>query len=552
MIKKYYCFFIIFLLSSFLFCQINYERIFAIDVSKSMKKNGLDQKVKRAAKDLILDCKVGDRIILMTFGSDVNSGFEDRVFSEESIARDKEEIIANINKLEFNDQYTWMTKAFDIIGKRLKDLQKAYPDRPKRVYVFTDGLNDPPPKYKNTLTFDEILKLHFDNYNNQNTFLYIIAIDVQPNQEIKDFVEKSRATITTTTSSKELLFKEIRFFPNSYNGKLEYSNNIELGLELELINLINVEREEIGIVLEEKNMPNKAKVSIFPSKIMCSKVGEKFGINIKIQDLPYVENINMNLKFDPIDKDIIVDPAIFSINISFLKKGIIKVAQKDLKLKLNCNKKTKNFHLFFENKIKGSVPVSISIKNVELGKKLIVKPTNFTLKDGKNKVKFLIEYENFTEGKRNYLLALSSQEKDVEIENNIINLELIFFKPISLLPFFIFFLLLLIICLIFLYFYFINKLFSQWKIYINEIGSNFCIFKSYFSNKFVLGDNVDKNIEERLLIIFAKISSIINNKLYIRPLIQIDKFEQNKVSELENFDFKYKGKIIKIVKEEEL
>jgi len=207
----------------------NYDRILVVDVSGSMRRNNLHERVKAGFKEYVAKCEIGDRIILMTFGTDVNPGVEDRVIQS---TNDIAEIQRKIDGFEFNDQWTWMTKAFDIIFKRITDLQKAYPDRPKYILVFTDGRNEPPPGHEDEFTFEEIIEKYGATIRKERTYLYVIMYQVTPSPELRNLVKEMEGEIYTTTTPPA--FQEVQLGPEWFKFTFPLSDTLSKEFEIKV------------------------------------------------------------------------------------------------------------------------------------------------------------------------------------------------------------------------------------------------------------------------------------------------------------------------------
>jgi len=211
-----------------LFIFAAYDRILVVDISGSMRRNNLYKEVKTAFKDYIKNCEIGDRIILMTFGTNVNPGVEDKIIQN---TQDIIEIQKKIDNFQFNDKWTWMSKAFDIIFKRIYDLQRAYPERPKYILIFTDGNNDPPPAYKDKYSFNEIIRKYANSIKKERTFLYVIMYGVKPKAELKNFVEHFGGQIITTKSVPHRI-PELQLIPDNFKYSLALKDTIKLKFNL--------------------------------------------------------------------------------------------------------------------------------------------------------------------------------------------------------------------------------------------------------------------------------------------------------------------------------
>lgn len=160
---------------------------FVVDLSGSMKKDNLYQKVKADLSDFVSDSKrsnweIGDRMILVGFGNNVTFFWDGEIKGIEDIERLRKEI----EGLKFDDEWTHMSKAFDMLAKRIEEINKIYPV-PKHIYIYTDGKNEPPPQFhESPVEFENILKKYWSDIkrDEEKIFLYYISFGINPPAEL--------------------------------------------------------------------------------------------------------------------------------------------------------------------------------------------------------------------------------------------------------------------------------------------------------------------------------------------------------------------------------
>jgi len=198
--KKCLIFFLLillFLFSGILLSQESEQKlekdiyIFTIDLSGSMQRNSLHEKVKESLKDFIpANLKIGNRVILMGFGDDVRYYWDKEITTTE----DFEQILNQIDRLVFNHRWTHMSKAFDMLAKRMDEINKLYPEKTKIIYFYTDGINEPPPEARESpLEFKKILEKYWSprKIEEENIYIYYITFGIEPPEEIKSLPEQS-------------------------------------------------------------------------------------------------------------------------------------------------------------------------------------------------------------------------------------------------------------------------------------------------------------------------------------------------------------------------
>ncbi|MEO0302036.1 MAG: vWA domain-containing protein [candidate division WOR-3 bacterium] len=192
---------LLFLSFSFLFSQEASQTrvfIFVIDQSGSMRRGNLCQRVVEDIRDFITNSersgiRLGDRLIIIGFGDDVRYHFDEELRGTQDIER----AISEIERMKFADRYTHMSKAFDILSKRINELHRAYPS-PKYVYIYTDGINEPPPEAKESpLAFTEILRRYwqYEILRERDIYLCLITFGIEIPSEIKEVLPQSERVI---------------------------------------------------------------------------------------------------------------------------------------------------------------------------------------------------------------------------------------------------------------------------------------------------------------------------------------------------------------------
>ncbi|MGQ9702167.1 MAG: vWA domain-containing protein [bacterium] len=507
-----------------LFGQIGYDRIFVVDISGSMLQNNLYIRVQKSVIDYIKHCRVGDRIILMTFGTDVNPGLDDRTLYESSFSRDLGAITNVIQQLKFKDDWTWMTKAFDIIGNRLKDLQMAYPDRPKRVYIFTDGINDPPPDKKDLLQFEDVLRSHFDHFNQENTYTYIIFLGVEPESTMKEFIDSLGIKPVSREREEEVLIQEITLQPPQFFINLPYNKRVDINLAAEITRMENVYDESVNFQLIEHNFSPGVKISLKPEDIECKNVGQKVSFVLTVDDIGSPGDYKIIFKPKPQHRNVCIDPINLLVNIN-LSATIIKITPKEKSLLLKINKDKAIFELNFENDSGlEDLLLNFSFLSLEPGKQLKIEPEKIKLPKGKSTQKFYINYRGFDVGNYNYNLKISCNQPNIKLDPQMILMKFTFQKPPNILLTIILVLVILIIALVVVSLLRINYAFSRWEISAADISAgSLNDYKNLISTQMVVGKDVYPEIGHQLLTIYANLKTVFTGDLFLLPKEDLSK-----------------------------
>jgi len=299
--------------------SVSHDRILVVDISGSMRKNNLHERVKASFKDYVKQCDKGDRVILMTFGSDVNSGIDDRVINN---TQDITDLQNSIEQFQFNDQWTWMTKAFDVIARRLGDLQKAYPKRPKIVLIFTDGNNDPPPGHRSDFTFERILEMHGYTFKQENTFVYLIMLKEKPSDTLKDFVEKTGITADTTPPEErgEKVYKELALSPIEVSRSFDIDEQVSAEISLKVEKLFNLDSLPLRLSISEEG---PLKVKLATNSFMVKEKRQTLETTLEISNIKEKGKFSFYLVPEPGIRGVIVTPDRIKFNSEFKEPLVI-------------------------------------------------------------------------------------------------------------------------------------------------------------------------------------------------------------------------------------
>jgi len=148
------------------------NRIFLLDTSQSIKKDGLFDKIKENLKDNYVSAmKQGEHIILLTFNEKIVVVVDQKVTGEDDIHR----VNNQIDTLNAPGLWTWMTKALQITLEQGKRLKAQYPNEELKIYFLTDGIDDPPPAANESpLKFIELLEKYFKNSVVDDAYIYVL------------------------------------------------------------------------------------------------------------------------------------------------------------------------------------------------------------------------------------------------------------------------------------------------------------------------------------------------------------------------------------------
>jgi hypothetical protein len=169
---------------------------FVIDVSGSMETNKIFKPLKsEITKYIQNEANKGDYVSIITFGTDVKLIAGQRI-SQENTATDIDLLVEKVNRLTAKEQYTHMTRALDLLASQMGLVKSANPNGMVKSFLFTDGKYEPPPGAEGaSWTFEQILQKHYDIFEKPSTYLFIITLGIQPDEELVKAAEKKKDKI---------------------------------------------------------------------------------------------------------------------------------------------------------------------------------------------------------------------------------------------------------------------------------------------------------------------------------------------------------------------
>jgi len=279
--------------------------VFLIDLSGSMKRDGLSQRVKIEMENFIRDdVELNDRLLIIGFGDKVTYYWDNVLTSME----DKEIIYDKTSNLVSNHSWTHMSAAFDHLAKRLNELNQLYPGSTKYIYIFTDGKNEPPKRLnEKPERFSEILKDYFgeNTLESLNSFIYYITFGTEAPDAITKISEESdNFEVTEQPRKKEI--DSVSIIPIE----------IELKLKKNSYKLIKGKREEIELQFRVVSITRSAEIKVdFDDNekiISLSKKNKKFDIIFSPNNLSK-GNYEVLVNFSTIDDNGKITPEKFGI-----------------------------------------------------------------------------------------------------------------------------------------------------------------------------------------------------------------------------------------------
>ena len=288
---------------------------FVVDMSASMKRGFLFDSVKDSLIGYINRyTDLGDQIILVGFGSDV------RIYEDLEITSnvDKIKLGTKLHKIDAEDRFTWMTKAFALVGNKLRQLNIQKPGVVKDIYILTDGINEPPPDKVDSLPFDQIIRRYVGEYTRKNVFTYYISFGIQPPDEIKQFLESLEIKpIVKPRKAIAIFHPQVKIeLTDSVEERL--SETIEVTIIARVLEILKAEGKRI--VFKLADLPEGSTIGLVEEPVMdIEDVGQIDSIRLIISGITEPGLYNFKLNIAPEDTIVIVEPTTTTIKLNIVK-----------------------------------------------------------------------------------------------------------------------------------------------------------------------------------------------------------------------------------------
>jgi len=305
---------------------------FVIDVSGSMQKNQIFEPLKNEIiKYIKTEAEKGDFVSIITFGTDVKLIAGEKI-SEDNTATNIALLVERVSKLTAKEQYTHMTRALDLLASQMGLIKAANPQGMVKAFLFTDGKNEPPPNAEGSQwTFDEILKKHYNVFDNPATYLFIITLGIQPDEELVKAAEGKKDKIFINTVPDVTKLEEKNIIPKELPQiapppvpfvALEMTGPDEIKAGKEAQYKLKVMFKEAKDGAEGKKLPLMVELS--PENDFSTEKGEvtimnggeeTFPIIIKS---PAVGSYTLKIRFQP-REEMKIEPAFFELKFGVRK-----------------------------------------------------------------------------------------------------------------------------------------------------------------------------------------------------------------------------------------
>jgi len=217
------------------------NRIFLLDTSGSMKKEGLFDRIKETVKrDYVLKMKQGDHIIILTFDEKVVMVVDQNITGENDI----KEVNTQIDGLNATGSWTWMARALQMAMEQAKRLKAQYPEEGLNIYFLTDGINDPPPNLNEPrLKFIEVLLQYFKDLKMEDAYVYVLVYKEE--REPPPVTRENQEELEKETKGMVKIDTRSRTLPNPIPPEIRIGYS---GFDFGIVNLAKGEVAKTGTI----------------------------------------------------------------------------------------------------------------------------------------------------------------------------------------------------------------------------------------------------------------------------------------------------------------
>jgi hypothetical protein len=168
--------------------KANQDIVFLLDTSSSM--DNIFKDVKKAILEYALKAQPGDMIILISFGEKVELDVRQKISSSADIKRIEREL----ELLEPDENFTYMTGALDKGMEELDLLGKRNPGHLRTMVLLSDGKNNPPPNVADPIRFEDLLQRYPGLLQGENSAFFYLSLGDNPDTEVVKWMEAAKGT----------------------------------------------------------------------------------------------------------------------------------------------------------------------------------------------------------------------------------------------------------------------------------------------------------------------------------------------------------------------
>lgn len=175
-----------------------------------MNEEGLFVQVKENLRTLLKDYGEGDSIQVISFDREARLEV-DQVIQD---SRDLSTVLARVDHLQANGNYTDLIGALDASLNHVSELRKNNPNIQTTLVLYTDGKHAPPPERRDASvgSFPEIFKTYYQGYEpGKGWFIYYVELR-EKDEELEAFLQqtKSGSVVTRKVFDQGIDFTQVQ------------------------------------------------------------------------------------------------------------------------------------------------------------------------------------------------------------------------------------------------------------------------------------------------------------------------------------------------------
>lgn len=387
----------------------NKALIFSIDVSKSMLyPSGFFEEFKEDVKKYINNnSEINDLITIYSFGDDVKI-VSDVPNYKITATQDLEKLIGYIDQLRPTDDYTYLSKAVDVIANQIESIQSQYPGTFIKAFLFTDGKNEPPTGTA-SLSLADIIKKHVNTFEQQNGHTYLITIGTELDSESKDIIEKTRGI---SHGDHKKIGKEVVFEPSN----LEFRLNSRSSRITPQFNFIKIREIEEAVLKFE--LQNSGGIELDPNEELVNfqKNTANFSIPINFQSPLPPGRHNITYDVLPYNNQFSINPS--KVNIALIVEEYeLTISTELIEIEATTEDKSAQIKITGVNNSPNTVNLMPKLNPVDSilyfeGKTIFIEPGNFEKEMELSLMPSILEEKQYT-------LTFQPNKQDIKINKTI-------------------------------------------------------------------------------------------------------------------------------------
>lgn len=290
--------------------------IYVIDTSQSMTRGDLYGRLLDELQQRYMSLlRPGDMVAVLTFDSFTRREFASRYTDDGSIRRR----IQSLGETSPTGQFTYLVGAVREAAQWAEELKAAETSDGADVFIFTDGVNDPPPNASGPTNWRQLAEDEFAGQALQNPDLgvYLVQLPGAPSLASDDLpsgvsvVDRPPSGDRLTASRLE--FERTHFLLDTlelvytWEGQLKNDSLTSRSLEIRASEVFPPGEEKVVLV----RAADSYRISLQPDSFSFNRRGDARELTFEFATPRSVRSINLQIKIAPVSEGLAVDSALF-------------------------------------------------------------------------------------------------------------------------------------------------------------------------------------------------------------------------------------------------